>query len=77
MGPREILGNVGGDSFVGSGSIDLRSTACFTAQKRAVTNMGVKRGRTSEWPHQGRYEHKLHAVCDSQGRLLNLFVAVG
>lgn len=62
--------------------------ACLKA-KRTATSMGVKKGaRLTDRSHQGvrgmkklsngqfrpRTEHQLHAVCDSQGRPLNLFV---
>ena len=30
-----------------------------------------------EGPHQGRHEHQATAICDSEGRPLNLFVTAG
>ena len=54
---------------------------CLEAH-RTATGMGVKRGPNDKRGRligrtKGGMNTKLHAVCDSQGRPLNLFVTAG
>ena len=53
--------------------------ATYLKAHRTATSMGVKKGERGRLigRTKGGMNTKLHAICDSQGRPLNLFVTAG
>ena len=56
----------------------VRIDAKYFNAQRTTTNLGFEEGAwTPDWPAKSGMATELHAICDSQGRSLNLFAAAG